>query len=457
MPALSERNIEIVRTLVSAAPDKVVGSLQQALADTSDDSALGGVRRLVESEVAERTLRNTVLSPIAPMCVGAGDDKKILTFPARVLPLLWRGIAAVEPDRVAQARTAAAEHMPPALVSDLHDALVKAAAASLRERSVPQFAAAAELCDAARADGAALLASCLDIGHIVRRAALRLPEWLAQPGGETTAGARLAYKDAVAISEDLGQRLFHMLAAQLAEPWMVLRIVSAVMDKPPERYLADSELAWFGENLMADVDTALNGIASLNPDEGPAAGRAVAKTVEVVVQQVLEMETCIELNREHGWGARVQKQRSSLAGVVERRLKEAERAVVEALPTQASRTPGRRRPMPRLTEPPNPRLLKRAAALLSFAHEVRTTANYGGFGSARSKLVESLGEHIDHYVEDVLDLIRTGDAPDREIAEAFLAAAADFSHLILGEKAGELIRRRAHAAVHPEPAQPPGR
>jgi hypothetical protein len=451
MSALSERNIEIVRSLVSAAPDKVVGSLQQALADTTDDSALGGVRRLVEGEVADRTLRNTVFSPIAPMCVGAGDDKKILTFPSRVLGLLWCGLSSVDPENMEKARTAAAEHMPPAILSDVHDALVAAAATGLRERSTPEFATAADICDAARADGAALLISCLEIAPIVRRAAQRLPEWLAHPGGETKAGARLAYKDAVSISEDLGQRLFHMLAAQLAEPWMVLRLVSAVMDKPPERYLADSELAWFGENLMADVDAALNTIAALNPDDGPTVWRAAAKQVEVVVQQVLEMETCIELNREHGWGARVHKQRSNLAAVVERRLKEAERAVAEALPTQPSRTPGRRKPSPRLTDAPNPRLVKRAMSLLAFAHEVRATANYGGFGSTRNRLVESLAEHIDHYVEDVLDLARTGDAPDLEIAASFLAVAADFAQLVLGDKAGELIRRRSHAALQATP------
>ena len=96
MAALSERKIAIVRTLVESAPDKVVGSLRQALAETSDESALGGVKRLVEVEVYERNLRNTVLQPIAPMCVGAGDDPHKLTFPSRVLGLVWRGVRAMD-------------------------------------------------------------------------------------------------------------------------------------------------------------------------------------------------------------------------------------------------------------------------------------------------------------------------------------------------------------------------
>lgn len=455
MTALSERNIEVVRTLVASAPEKVLGSLKGALADTPDETALGAVRRLVEGELAERALRNSVLSPIVPMCVGAGEDAKILTFPSRVPALLWRGLDATVPEPMAEARAAAQSHMPPGIVVSLHDSLLLAAAAGLRARSHPDFAAVAELCDKGRAGGADMLASCLEIGPIVRAAALRLPEWLAHQGGDTTAAARLAFKDATAVSEDLGPRFFQMLSAQMDPPWMVLRVISAVMDKPPEHYLAASELAWFGENLMADIDAALNAIAALDPEAGPEAGLAAADTVELVVQQIVELEGSIELTRDHGWGARVHMQRGSLAGVVERRLKEAERATVEALPTQASRQQGRRRPVPKLAEPPSQRLVTRALTLLSFSHGLRKTANYGGFGSARARLVEALGEHIDHYVEDVLDLIRTDDVPDRDIAEAYLEAAASFNDLVLGEKAAELIRRRTTAALHPEQVPPP--
>ena len=94
----------------------------------------------------------------------------------------------------------------------------------------------------------------------------------------------------------------------------------------------------------------------------------------------------------------------------------------------------------------------RATTLLSFCDELRTTANYGGFASARNKLVEGLGEYIDHYVEDVLDLIRTGDAPDLEVATAYLHLAADLKQLLVGGKARELIRRRALTAINPEKA-----
>lgn len=451
MSALSERKIAIVRTLVESAPDRVVGSLRQALAETSEHSALGGVKRLVEVEVYERNLRNHVLQPIAPMCVGGGDDPHKLTFPSRVLALVWRGIRAADDDEDITVVREAAEHdTAPHVVTAAEDRLTTLAAVALRAREQADFRAAAELCDQVRPGGAELLAACLDIAPIVRRATQKLPEWLAHPGGETSAAARLAYRDAVTKDDDAGPRFFEMLAAQMAHPWMILRVISAVMEKPNERYLADSEMAGFGEGLLQDVDEALATISDLKADAGPAAARAAAKLAGLIVQQIMEVETSVDLQREHGWGHRIHKQRASLAGVVEGRLREAAKATMDALPVQAPRNPRIRRQVPRLGVPPEPRLVDRALTLLSFSDELRGTANYGGFSSARNKMVENLGEYIDHYVDEVLDLIRTDDVEDVAVAAAYLEHAAVFDELLRGGKAAELIRRRTHAALHPD-------
>jgi hypothetical protein len=452
MAALSERKIEIVRTLVESAPDRVVGSLQQALSGTSDASALGGVRRLVEGEVAERNLRNQVLAPVAAMFVGAGDHPHTLTFPARVLPLLWRGLRETQDAKIEEVRTVLADAGHPHLLTDAFEALTRAAAQGVRDRDIDAFRKAAEACDAARPGGADLLAGCLELAPIVRRASERMPEWMTRQGSETTAAARLAFKDAVQVAEDAGPRFFQMLAAQLPHPWMVLRIISAVMDKPTERYLADSELGGFGEQVMDDVDQLLGDVSRLDPDAGPEAGRAAAGWVELAVQQIQELEDSIDLSRDHGWGQRLHKQRMELAATVERRLRAAEKATIEALPTQRTRAHRAARPAPCLDEPPEPRLVRRATTLLSFADAVQVTANHGGFTSARAKLVETLGAHIDHYVEEIVDRVRLDEVADREIAAAFLNVAADFNQLVCGGKAGDLVRRRAHAALHPEAA-----
>ena len=195
----------------------------------------------------------------------------------------------------------------------------------------------------------------------------------------------------------------------------------------------------------ASLDCAAIAAESARMDQVVADANARA---ELAVHQILEMEGSVELPRDQGWGQRVVKQRAGLAGVVEGRLKEAERAAIAALPMFAPRNQRVRHQIPRLSAPPEPRLVIQAVTLLTFSHELRSTANYGGFSTARNKLVEKLGEYIDHYVESVVDLLHTDEVEDRAIAAAFLECAADFSLLLRGDKAADLVRRRAQAALH---------
>nr|QQZ49624.1 hypothetical protein JKL49_22390 [Phenylobacterium glaciei] len=188
---------------MESAPDKVVGGLQNALAAASGDSVLAGVRRLVETEVADRRLRNAVLSPIAPLCV-AGIDKDHISFPPRVLALIWHGLKASCPAEVVRAERALADYRPDESSAEPFDILVTAAADALREREPRDFGAAADLADASRAGGAELLLSCLALAPIIREATLRLPDWISRTTEERAAAARLAYKDAVVISDDAG-------------------------------------------------------------------------------------------------------------------------------------------------------------------------------------------------------------------------------------------------------------
>ena len=462
MTALSERQIQIVRTLVEQAPDHVVGGLSQALSGATPGgapydasaNALGGVRRLVEAEVADRTLRNAILQPMIAMC-GPPPDDRVLAFPARALAATWRGLKASEPDLIERLQAAEVLELSCHHIADAQDRLARAAAAGVRARGNPDYAAASEACDAARAGGADLFARCLDITPVVRRALPRLPEWITHTGKETAANARIAYRDAVAVADDAGPIFFHMLAGQLAQRWMVMRLISAVMDKPTERYLRDSELAGFCEGLLDEIDQALATIATLRSDQGRAAAGTAARVVDLTVQRILEIETNVEMPRDHGWGKRLAKQRAALAGLVEARMREAEHCAREALPLHTPRShkaggQKARGQAPQLSEPPQPDAVERALTLLTFVDGLNLSSNYGGFSAARNKAVEALGEFLERYVDSVLDLVRTQDVDDMDHAAAFLEIAAQFSCLIRGEKTGELVRRRAHATLNPD-------
>jgi hypothetical protein len=177
--------------------------------------------------------------------------------------------------------------------------------------------------------------------------------------------------------------------------------------------------------------------------------------VELITQQIAEMENSIELARDGGWGARVQKQKQSLAGVVEGRLREIDKMVAQALPSQQVRVARAMKSLPRLTQEPDMAAVDRAATLLTFAEVIRASASYGGFASNRTRAMERISETIDSWVEEALALIREHLVEDMDLAQKFLNIAADCTALVYDPRAGEIVRRRAAAAIAtPKPATP---
>jgi len=447
MSTLPDRKIEIVRHLVQSAPDKVVGDLLAALASVSGDTALAGVRRLVDEEVADRRLRNAVFEPIAPLCVGDGKAQRRLVFPVCILRLLWRALKAEAPGEVADAARALLDFRADESSPEPFDLLVARARAGLMAGEQPGYVATAEAAEAARAGGAAILIACLQLAPIVRAATLRLPEWISRMSEAHSAAARVAFRDADEISKEAGPQFFEMLAAQLAHPWMVLRIVSGVMDRPAERYLAASELSIFAERLMEEIDANLAHVVHFDLNGGVAAGAAAGTVVELITQQIAEMESSIELGREGGWGGRIHKQKAALASAVEGRLREIDKVFGQALPSQTVRIARMMKSLPRLTTAPDPQAVKRMETLLTFAEAVRTSANYGGFASTRAKVIEKIGETLDNYVEEVLALLREGEVEDPANAGRFLEIAAVCAALIRDQRSGDVIRRRGASAL----------
>lgn len=443
--ALSEEKIQIVRALVEQAPDPVVGRLQAALAQAGGDDALASVRQLVDLEADDRRIRNMALAPVAAMCVGDGRTTDRIQFPKPVLSLIWRGLKRTVPDEVVDARGILRELAGCEDSREVFDRLTRVAAAGVREATDRDFAAAAETAARARDNGAELLAGCLEISPVVRLACLRLPDWITRMGRDETAQARVAFKDAVALRTDGGPLFFEMLAAQLAHPWQVLRVISAVMDKPDEAYFAASESAVFALRLMDLIEADLRGVSAIDAGGGREAGRAAAKVIERITEQIGELDGAIRLDRDGGWGRRVAQQKAGLAAAVEGRLKELERAVGAALPTRQERVARRMKAVPKVSHPPDEAAVVRAMTLLQFVSDIRSCAAAGGFASSRAKMLETLSEDVDGYIEDLLDRLRHAEVEDETVARAYLEVAADFSGLIHDPKAAQVVRRRASA------------
>jgi hypothetical protein len=444
MAGLPDAKIDIVRSLVAGAPDKVVSSLRSALATATGDTPLNGVRRLVEAEVAERRLRNAALEPVVPLFRSAEAGE--LAFSPAALPLLWRGLRAAAPDEAQHAANLVDDYEPGVTTAEPFDALTERLTEELDAAEHPDIQAAIRILDGARPDASRELRACLSIAPIVRRATIKLPQWITRTTQERATAARIAYRDACRGGGDLGPLFFEMLAGQLAEPWTVLRIVSAVMDRPGESYMAGSELALFATRLMDAVDLRIRTVASFPLNGGAQAGVQAARAVEILTLQISELENNIELARDGAWGARIQKQKQVFATTVEGRLREAPKLLNAALPSQKVRLARAVVSEPRLDLPPDPQHVERCRSLLAFIEGVRASANYGGFASTRAQIIEKAGEILDQYVEDVLAAIRDHAAPDQDVAERLLEAAAEFMAALREPRAGEIVRRRTAAA-----------
>jgi hypothetical protein len=442
---ITESKAQLVKGLIEQAPDSAIRNLLMALsADGGHDEGLTRVQRMVEAEAGDRHARNTVFAPIAPLCSWPGPFKG-LAFPPRTLALIWRAMKEEAPNEIAAAKALCSDWRAADASPELYNQICARAAQGLRD-GAGAFAAPAAAAD--QGGGRAALIACLEIGPIARRALDQMPEWLGRMTSEKAATLRLAYRDAVAVAEDAGPRFFEMLAAHLAEPWLILRVISGVMDRPNETYLAGSELAGFGERVLADIDRQVASVAAFKPPSGlRAAAQTAAAAVHTATLEIAELEQSIQLSHDGVWGRRLGKQKQALAVTVETHLKAADGLLAAALPLQTLRVgPRTIRGVPRLTHPPDTAAVERANTLLTFMTEVRPSAAQGGFASARAKTSEELENRLDSYVEKVLEEIRADDGVDPERARAFLEIAAELCGLVRDEKAAQIVRRRAAAA-----------
>lgn len=444
MAGLSAQQMTVIRTLIETSPDKAIRSLDAALSSEPLEGAMMEIRGLVAAEAVERRARTLVFQPFAPLCVRSPPADGRKTFPHQTLPLLWAALKTYAPDRASLAQAAAMTWTDESDPPDVFDRLCADAAQGLRFAAGTPFAAAAALLDQAEPGGCALFASYLDLAPLARTTMRKLPDWLARMTEERAVTVRLAFKDSTAIAPDAGPRFVEILAAQLAEPWQILRIISAVMDHPGDTYMASSELAFIGQRLLSDIERRLDDFRAFDPWNGAQAGKAAAASLSAAVGQITEFEQAVDLGKDGPWGATILKHKRALAQLAEKTLGKADEALAAALPLRSARF-GKGRGLPRYDAAPDPRAVARASGMMAFVNECRNAAPGGGYASYRGKVVEKLDDRIDHYIEDVLEHLRDEEGADHERAAEFLEVAAELMGLLRDDKAAQIVRRRAAA------------
>jgi hypothetical protein len=436
--SLSEAQASAVGVLMQSAPDALLVRLSAVLSAASvDEPAFAPVSTAARHEAEDRRTRDLVLAPLRPLA----DPSLSAPQGPLVSPLayreLWRALKQLAPAAVSSAEAAAlkpyADNTPPALA-----ALYQIAAEALTSGAasgVPQ-------------NERTRLATLLRLSFILRRLQPRLAGWLHNLNGENMAAVRLAFKDAVGEVDDGGPLFVEALQIYLDEPAQVLRLISVVMDRPSDRYLAGSEMAFLGERLLVDVASRLNGLARFDPLRGREGGAAAAASLLIASQTLSEFETSLNLAKDGPWAVRVAAHKQVLTDTAEARIREAEPAVAAALPLQVFRMPGALAPRagPRVDGYPVDALVRRAEGLLAFLYESRAVATSAGFGALRARAIGSLGMRLDLYVEDLVERLHAESGEDGEQVRAHLEVAAEFLGLVRGPDTAQIVRRRAAAA-----------
>lgn len=441
MDELSEVRLGAVRKLIEQVPDRTIRTLESVLASSGGDRSFAVVSDMINAEKIDRRLRASVFAPIAPLCAAEGQAVGRLVFPARALQLAWQGMKAVDPELVDRALRDAGMLRPDDDYPTAFDDICRRVVAGL-EADEAAFAPLAETLG----DAKAAFVRSLSLAPLARTVLPKLPVWVRTLSNEPAAAIRLAFRDATSIDDDAGPAFMELLYGQLEEPWQVLRLISLVMDRPNDRYLAGSELAAFGERLLAETDRRVEVIRRFDWRRGREAGLDAAAAVQFAVTVVAEFEQWFSIAREGPWGRRIAAQKRSLALAAETRLKEADAAVAAALPINMSRLAIRTiRGEPDLSEPPSPQAMCKAEALVTFVCETRTSAANAGFATQRAKVVDALDARIAHYADDLVDKIHSCEG-DVDRAREFLDVAAELLGLVRDPRAADILRRRAAVA-----------
>jgi hypothetical protein len=271
---------------------------------------------------------------------------------------------------------------------------------------------------------------------------------------DRTAALKIALRDASAAMPDGAPRLLELFQAHLPEPQLLLRIISVATDRASDRYLAESELAVFGDRLLEDVERRVEQVRTFEPARITAEARNLGEDVTRACSVLAEFDRSFEITRDGPWGRRVTGARRKLAANVEARLRDIEQAMARALPTQRVRTAGRMtRSAPCLDHSPDASAVAQAQGLFAFLEATRAAAQVGGYGALRAQIVEKLRERLSDYVDEVLHELPSRAAADQARGQAFLELAAEFLERADDPKSAQLVRRRAAAAAAIQPAE----
>lgn len=443
MAGLSDAHRSALAALLAQCGEPVLKAVADAVARLPGPRAVE-LRAMLAHETRDRRRRAYAFAPLVPMFRPRADGVSALTFPADVLPRLWRLSSEREPDMLP--RLDEPDEDEEVLAVAVANRICQAAASIVRDR--PDLVWPAGRDPDNRERGLEELAACLDLAHLARRALLSIEVWLKRPDGDQLAELRLLVKDAAAIHADGAKRLLEMMFAHLEDAVLVLRIVTRTSGAAGrEGFLSASELADFVDRLLDGVAARANRLAAYAP--GPDAGelRQVIADLDWCANVLAELDVTLALDPGSEWGRTAREARVKLADWLGGLMRAADKAVDKALPLTRVQLAGRMtRQAPLLSAPARGEAADAALALLRLVGAARGATSVFGCESARKALEEALQARLTDYADQILHMVNDGEAPDEAHALRLVGVAARYLEEIDARPAARTVRRRAAVA-----------
>jgi hypothetical protein len=439
MSQLTTADQEAIRAVLSRCADETLSTVSAATAGMTGTKA-AEFRMILKEEVLDRRRQALVFGPLAPMFRPRRDEVAAMTFPAQVLPQLWRLARAREPRLLDRLENDDLQ------CGDVANRICQAAASAVRDQ--PHRVWSPELEPELREAGLRDLAACLDLAHLARRALPSLQSWLKQPDDDQLAELRLLIHDCGTVHVDGARRLLEILFAHLDDAVLVLRLVTRISGSAKqETFLSASEFADFVNRLLAGVQTRAERVAAWAPSVEAEELSAVLRDLEWCAEVLDEMDVTLDLDPRSEWGRSAREARLVLSDRLSRLISSAEGAVDRALPLVRVKIAGRMTRMaPLVGAPLAGPAMDEALAVLQVMGAVRNVAGTFGCEAGRRTAVEALSLRLTDYADDLLSMIRDQEAPDEEHALGQVGAAARFLEALGAQSPARTVRRRAAAA-----------
>ncbi len=445
MAELSVAQRAVLAQMVERLPDRTLKTLSLAVAQMPGAKARALAAMLAE-EAVDRKRRNVAFGPMLPLFRARPDGVESLTFPAGVLPRLWKAASAAEPGLLSKLDDIRLREDDPQVVA-VADRFCVAAAGVIRDRPDVIWPDAAGQ-EQQREAGLTDLARCFDLAILSRRALRSLPDWILRPTEDQLAELRLLIRDAGEITPDGGPRLLEILFGHLGDASLVLRlVVHSSRAAGKEGVLSSSEMATFVNRLIAEVEARVARIGAFRSGAGVDSGQTIKDDIAWCAETLAELDMTLQLDPEGDWGKAARDARSRINRGLSATLKSTDKALDKAMPTKRVQTSGRMtREVPNLDQPVPPEAIQTATGLLTLVGAIRNAAQIFGIESQRSQLVHSVIDRITTYVDQTLEAVNAGEVEDQPRALATIETLAKFLILIDATDPAKTVRRRAASA-----------